>query len=149
MKRVFVATAFVLTTGAGFAAAQSVGSVTSISGEEGTVIVQRGTETYSLDADEQVFPGDKITVRAGGSVEITAYGCTVMVPSAASITVDAEFCTTTPITLASEPVTPPDPVVAAGEGGNTGLLIGAGVLGVSAIAAAAAGGGGGDSPASP
>lgn len=134
----------------GVAHAQSVGSVTGITGEFGEVIVQRGTETYSLSEGDEIFEGDKVTTRAGGTVEITANGCVVSLPSAATATVNTAFCTTPPTTLAEAPVT--DPVVAAGGAGgaNTGLLIGGGVLvGGGLIAAAAGGGDDDDTPASP
>ena len=151
MRKFLIASILVVGLGSGAAVAQSVGNVTGISGDVGQVIVQRGAETFSLGPDDQIFPGDKVTTRAGGTVELSAYGCSVSVPSEAAITVGPDFCTTPPTILASQTAPAPQPVIAAGGGGaNTGLLIGAGVLGAVGIAAAGGGGGGGsDRPASP
>lgn len=150
MKRRLVCSTLSLFLATGLASAQdSVGSVTNVTGGAETVLVERGAGPLELSTDDPVFAGDKITVMDGGSVEITAYGCTVTLPSASMVIVGADFCEAEPITLAEQGGASPPPVIAAGEGGNTGLLIGAGVLGASAIVAAAASGGDGDRPASP
>lgn len=142
-------------SGAAFAQSDTnVGSVT-VTGETGQVIVQRGTETYSLGPDDQIFIGDKIVTRVGGTVDITAFGCTVSVPAEATITIGASFCDTVPVTVASN--TPPASVAgsveAAGGSGAGGLggLAGLGALAaVGGVAILASGGGDDDdTPASP
>jgi len=91
--------------------------------------------------------------RAAGTVEITAFGCTVSVPSEATVTVNAQFCNTPPVTVASQTTPPPDPTVGAGTPTVGGLpvvgVVGA-VAGVGVIAAASSGGGDDDdAPTSP
>ncbi len=104
--------------------AQNAGKVTNITGETGEVIVQRGTAIYSLGPDDEIFPGDKVTTQAGGTVRISAFDCTVELDPKQSIVINAEFCDTPPVTLN-------------GGGARTALLIGGGVVGVAAIASLA------------
>lgn len=135
---------------AGSAFAQGIGTITAISGETGTVIVQRGADTYSLGLNDELFPGDKIVTREGGTVQFSAYGCSVDLEGGSMATLNADFCATTPVTTTAEVLPPAEPVVTGvTAASNTGLLIGAGLLGAGAIAAAAGSGGGNDTPASP
>lgn len=137
------------------AATAQVGNVSAITGETGTVIVQRGTETFSLGADNQIFPGDKITTRTGGTVDLTAYGCTVSIPSEATLVIAAtpeEFCTRAPITLADSttPAVTTTTTTATIGGVPVGTAVVGGVIVGGVIIAAASGGDDDDdTPASP
>jgi len=128
-----------LLSGAAFAEPESmVGSITSMSGDLGTAVVQRGTDTFSIDAGDKVYVGDKIVTLVDGMVDVSAYGCTISVPAEATITVDPEFCSDAPVTVASMTALTEGPAMASAESSGTGALIGRGSIWGAAISASSA-----------
>jgi hypothetical protein len=120
----------------------------SVSEQSGSVNVVRGTETTPVAQGDALRNGDKILTGAGGTADITGYGCTVSVPSESIITLGPNFCTTSPVSLAPSPATTASTVATSGSapvtggsaaGGGSGLLLAGGaILGVGAIVAVVA-----------
>lgn len=125
------------------ASAQSsqVGQVGSVSGDVGQVIVQRGGKTYSLSAGDALFAGDRIEVKPGGSINVSAYGCDRAYGAREAFTLAANFCAPTTVAEATGPNTPP-------PSAGPGLGIAAAAAGVGVVAALASGSDD-DSPSSP
>ncbi|MBI1399425.1 hypothetical protein [Hyphomonas sp.] len=117
-------------------------SVASTTGEAGGVVVARGGETFSLQAGDPLFDGDRIVTRSGASAEISGEACTRTIPELSSLVIADDFCTAV---IASADTTILADAGAISEGTGTGALLP--LLGVAGAggAAAAAGGGGGDS----
>jgi hypothetical protein len=102
------------------AVAQTViGTVTSVTGPAGSVVVVRGSQTYTLAAGDQLLSGDQVVTRTTGSAVINASGCSKNIASAASIVVNTAFCNASPVTLAGSDVVGGVPV-GAGAGGAIG-----------------------------
>jgi len=76
------------------ASAQDAGgaTVSGLSGDLGQVVVVRGADTYSLQAGDQLLPGDRIITRRGGSVTLDGAGCSRSLSGLQSITVGSDFC---------------------------------------------------------
>lgn len=124
---------------------ESVGTVKAVDGE---VIVARGADTYTLGEGDLIFPGDRIITRSEGGVTIATADCEQLLGPTSSIVVDAQFCSKSPIQLASGDGTAPP--VDQGGGITTGAAVGGiSLLAAAGAAAAAGGGGGGGTPASP
>ena len=148
--------------GAGLVAMPSLGetssaSVVASSGDAGSVVIVRGTETLSLLPGDELLQGDVIITRASGRVSI-AYGdlCTRDLDGLQSIVIDSEFCVQDLAFVDQAEGAPegsaPQQADALAEtlaaSSPTGTLM---VLGGVAVAAVAAGasGGGDDQPSSP
>lgn len=76
-----------------------VGKVVEIEGPQGSVIVVRGSQAYSLVAGDVLFEGDRIVTRSNGVVTISANGCEKTLSPTMSVIVDDELCNVAPITL--------------------------------------------------
>lgn len=153
---------FSLVLGAGFAALPAMAevaavSVVSVSPDAGSVVVVRGTETFSLSPGDELLTGDVIVTRSSGSVSISSgETCTRDLSGLQSITIGPDFCvqniesleqTATAETQVS-PGTGDAVVMSSATPQATAIL--AGLAAAGAVAAAAgAGGGGGDQPSSP
>ena len=114
-----------------------IGTVSTITGPAGSVLVVRGSQTYSLNLGDTLFEGDQIFTRTVGAVQIQTPGCVKDITSASSIVMSAAFCNVQPVTLASSQV-----VGGVQIGAATGGVIGATptlltLAGVGAAAAAA------------
>lgn len=148
MKRLSVAciAALFLGSAGAPALAQGIGTVTSLTGEPGSVLVIRDGETFSLSDGDTLFEGDRVVTRSEGNVTLTAFGCEQSLDPEQALTIGADFCDVAPIQMAD--TTPPE--VPPGTG-NTLLVAGGAIVGIGAIAAAAGGGGGDDGggPVSP
>lgn len=131
------------------ASAQEVGSVATTAGEADSVIVLRGTETFTLSPSDVLFEGDRVITRGTGSVEITAYGCSRSVASLQSITIAPDFCTQTIASVSADGTVLADAAMAGGTGGVGAALPVVGALAAAGAAAGVAGGGGDDSASSP
>jgi hypothetical protein len=127
------------------ALAEEAGSVVSVTGDAGSVIVVRGTETLSLSPDDILFEGDRIITQTSGATEVTAYGCTRSLASLESLIIAADFCTQTIASVAADGTVLADAAIVQGSGVGAALPI----AGVAAAAAAAAAAGGGDGASSP
>ena len=126
--------------------AQTVVTVGSLSGDLGSVIVVRGTETFSLQAGDQLFDGDRIITRQGGSVSLQAEGCTRDLTGLQSITVGADICVQQIASVDQSGLVQGEEIVGGGGVGAALPVIG----GLAALGgAAAAAGGGDDGPSSP
>lgn len=131
------------------AMAEGVGSVKTVTGETGSVIVVRGAETYSLGPNDVLFEGDKIITQSEGATEVTAYGCTQTLAALESITISPDFCTQIVVSVAEDGTVLADAAIVEGTGGVGAALPIAGALLAAGGAAAAAGGGGDDGASSP
>jgi hypothetical protein len=134
----------------------SSASVVASSGDVGSVVIVRGTETLSLSPGDELLQGDVIITRASGRVSI-AYGdlCTRDLDGLQSIVINSEFCVQELADIDQVEGAPegsaPQQVDALAESlaasSSTGTLV---VLGGVAVAAVAAGASGGDDqPSSP
>jgi len=116
----------------GSAAAQAAGSVTSTTGDTGSVVVVRDGEIYSIGANDQLFPGDVIATRRSGSAILMVNGCEVALDGGEEVTVDANVCDAAAVRDAS--------IDAGGDmtfAGNTGpIILGAGAVAVLVALAA-------------
>lgn len=130
------------------ASAQEVGSVAAIGGEADSVIVLRGTETFTLSPGDVLFEGDRVITRGTGSADISAFGCSRSVASLQSITLAPDFCTQTIASVSADGTILADAGIAGGTGGVGAALPVVGAL-AAAGAAAGAAGGGGDGASSP
>ena len=119
------------------AMAQGVGSVATITGETGSVIVLRGTETFSLSANDVLFEGDQVITQSAGATDITAYGCTKTLAALESITISPDFCTQAIASVAEEGTVLADAAIVEGTGGVVALPI----VGALLVAGGAAAGG--------
>lgn len=128
------------------AQAQEVGSVTTVTGDTGSVIVVRGSETFSLAAEDVLFEGDQVITQSAGATEITAYECTRTLGALEAITLAPDFCTQVIASVAADGTILADAAIAGGGGIGAALPI-AGI--VLAGGAAAAAGGGDDGASSP
>jgi len=81
-----------------------IGSVVSIEGPVGSVLVVRGSQTYSLTVGDVLFEGDQVFTRTMGAVKIQTPGCMKDITSASSIVLGSLFCNAQPVTLASSQV---------------------------------------------
>ena len=132
---------------AGFAqtaSAQAVGTVQSISDIEGSVIVTRGGQGYSLAADDVLFEGDRIATRSNGAATIIAYDCTVSLDALTMVVVNSAFCSTKPVKFSDNTVSLGNTVRSPGFA--TIALAGLGIGGAIALAS---GGDDDETPASP
>ena len=75
-----------------FMAAHAASSVSAITGEVGSVLVVRGGQTFTLSARDELFDGDRIVTRSGGSVKIVTDGCTRTLPAMSTVVIDGAFC---------------------------------------------------------
>jgi len=140
------------------ASAQLAGTVKSISGEIGNVIIVRDGEIYALAEGDYVIVGDVISTRRGAGVELSLADCTLRLGSLEQIEIRTTSCPTGRVRVESTPSegAPPEvPVVNVSSGAGSvlgGLSTSSvllGVAGIATVAALAAGGGGDDSPVSP
>ena len=129
------------------ALAEEAGSVLSVSGDAGAVIVVRGTETFSLAPEDVLFEGDRIITQTSGGTEVTAFGCTRSLASLESITIAPDFCTQTIASVAADGTLLADAAIV--EGGGIGAALPLAGLAAAGAAAGAAGGGGDDGASSP
>ena len=129
------------------ASAQEAGSVTTVTGETGSVIVVRGTETFSLAENDILFEGDQVITQSEGGTEITAYECSRTLGALESITIAPDFCTQTIASVAQDEIVLADNEIVGGGGVGTALPV-IGALAAAGGAAAVAGGGDEDSPSS-
>ena len=129
------------------AVAQEAGTAVSVTGSDGSVIVLRGGETFSLDDGSTLFDGDKIITRADASVDITVSGCTRTIPANSTIDITSAFCDASIVTVDNTVLADVELPTSGGTGAALPILGGLGALG--GLAAAAGGGGGGGSPSSP
>ncbi|MDJ0922038.1 MAG: hypothetical protein QNI84_12995 [Henriciella sp.] len=139
------------------ASAQAIGSIVNMSGETGSVLVERGGSVFSLSAGDPIFAGDVISTRPGGTAQVTAFGSTVTIPSCSSSTVfnsisdpvaiDSGGCGAAAVTAGVTNALGGALVGTGGAaGGNTALLAGAATTGV--VGAVASSSGGSDSTSS-
>ncbi len=124
------------------AAADPVGSIVSVSGEQGAVVVLRSGESITATSNLALEPNDRVIVRADGAVDLEAEGCGVSLAAPAMAVINEQFCETQPARIQSAE-TQQEPV--AGTERSSGLsgtaeVAGAAGAGALAIAAAAAGG---------
>ena len=117
------------------------GSVISVTGEAGSVIVVRGIETFALSANNPLFDGDRIITQAAGGTEVTAYGCTKTLKALESITIAADFCNLSVVSVAADSTVLADAAVVSGGGGVGAALPIIGLVAAGGAAAAAAGDG--------
>jgi hypothetical protein len=141
------------------ASAQLAGTVKSISGEIGNVIIVRDGEIYALAEGDYVIVGDVISTRRGAGVELSLADCTLRLGSLEQIEIRTTSCPTGRVRVESTPsegAAPPEVTVVNASSGAGSVLGGLstssvllGVAGIATVAALAAGGGGDDSPVSP
>ncbi len=133
----------------GIAAAQApsrVGEVGAVTGPEGSVLVVRGSESFTLRTGDALFDNDQVFTRSNGTASLTFPGCSLGLGSASSITVNSGVCTATPIQLAANEVVGG---VTIGAGGAGGIGATPAILGALATAGGAAALAGDDGPSSP
>lgn len=143
-------TALGVSAGLSPAFAQEAGTVANVTGSEGSVIVVRGGETFSLSAGDTLFKDDKIVTREGGTVNISTPGCDRAIPASSTIVISAGFCEAA-IASADQTVLAEAGATAGGGGTGSALPIIGGLVGTGGVLAAASGGGGGggSGPTSP
>ena len=129
------------------AAAQEAGEAVTVTGGDGSVIVMRGGESYSLASGDAIFAGDRIVTRSGGGVNVAINGCVREIGASSTIVVSDDFCEAM-IASADETMLADAEIVEGTSTGSVLPLVGLAVLGGGA-AAAAGGGGGGDSAPTP
>lgn len=143
------AAVFGLVTVAPMALAQIEGVVVgAVSEDAGSVIVMRGSETFSLRSGDTLVEGDIVMTRSNGAVTLV-YGetCSRDLEALQSLTISEEFCVRAIASVDQSGVVLGDETV---EGGVGAALPVIGALAVAGGAAAAAGGGDGDdTPTSP
>lgn len=142
MKRLFIASCAAGALAASPAFADSVGTIVQVSGEQGSVVVLRSGQTIDATPSLELMVNDRVIVRADGSVDVSADGCSLSLTAPAMAVVNDDFCASQPTRLAStSSETPP-----AQTGGRSFSLGGAAAAtsaaGASAIAIAAAAAGG-------
>lgn len=123
-------------------------AVGAISEDAGSVIVMRGSETFSLRSGDMLVEGDVVMTRSNGAVTLV-YGetCSRDLGALQSLTITEDFCVRTIASVDQSGVIIGDEAV---EGGVGAALPVIGALAVAGGAAAAAGGGDGDdTPTSP
>lgn len=131
------------------ASAETVGNVKTTAGGADAVLVQRGTDIFTLEPGDELFAGDRVITRGTGLTELTAYGCSRSVESLQSITIAPDFCTQTIVSVSTDGTVLADAAIEGGTGGVGAALPVVGLLAAAGAAAGAAGGGGGDSASSP
>lgn len=148
--------------------AQAIGSVVNMSGENGSVLVQRGGSVFSLSAGDPIFAGDVVSTRPDGTAQITAFGSSVTIPSCSSSAINSEISSPIPVTtgpcaaeggsgLGTEVASAVGGALVGAGGGAAGggggvLLAGAATTGVVGAVASSSGGsdsGGDTTPSSP
>lgn len=127
--------------------ADAAGSVLSLAGDEGSVIVVRGNETFSLAPGDTIFEGDQIITRSGGTAEITVGNCTRSLGSLESITVAEDFCTRTIASVDTSGTILADAAMEGGSGVGAAMPLAA-LAGLGTAAAASGGRSGGNGRAS-
>jgi hypothetical protein len=127
--------------------AQEAGSVATITGDPGSVIVMRGGESFTLSSGDAIFDGDRVVTRSGGAVELQSSDCTRALGASSSIVIGADFCETT-IVSAEETILADSEIIEGGTPGAALPIVGA-VLAAAGAAGAAGGGGGDSTPSSP
>jgi hypothetical protein len=150
---------FLLSAGAAFvlvampAQAQSqsnLGSVASVTGQPGQVLVARKGQTFTLASDNPLFDKDLVFTNQAGGATLKFSGCTKTLAGSQSITIDAKVCEAVPVNLSNGQV-----IGGVTIGQAAGLGMPGGAAGVAAVAvliggaAAAGAGGGSSSPTSP
>ena len=122
-----VAAALIGVAGASAAFAQEAGSVGATTGPSGSTLVSRGGTSYSIKEGDALSAGDKVYTRSDATVTISFNGCSQTLQSGQTVTLNAQFCTGTPLQLASTEVI--DGItIGAGAGGTIGatpILLGA------------------------
>jgi hypothetical protein len=121
-----------------------VGDVSQLTGPPGSVLVVRGNVTYTLQAGDRLFPGDKVFTRSNGGVSLTFVSCPPLtLVGAQSIDIQSN-CAVLPVTLSSQATVGGVEIGAAAGGvGATPLLLVPALLVAGAVAA------GEDDPSSP
>jgi hypothetical protein len=127
------------------ASAQEAGQAVTVTGGDGSVIVMRGGESYSLASGDAIFAGDRIVTRSGGSVSVEVNGCVRDIGASSTIVVNDNFCEAV-IASADETILADAPIVEGTSTGSVLPLVGLAVLGGGAAAAAGGGGGGASAP---
>lgn len=149
-RKLFTAlTVIGLSTSLSIAAAQDAGTVAGVTGADGSVVVVRGGETFSLASGDTLFDGDRIVTRDGASIEVNTPGCSRSIPANSTIVIASGFCDAT-IASVDQTVLAEAGLPTAGGGVGAALPVIGGLAAAGGVAAAAGGGGGGDSaPSSP
>jgi hypothetical protein len=128
------------------ALAQEVGSVATVTGDTGSVIVVRGAETFSLAAEDVLFEGDQVITQSAGATEITAYECTRTLGALEAITLAPDFCTQVIASVAADGTILADAAIVEGGGIGAALPIAGALLAAGGVAAVAGGDDGASSP---
>jgi len=137
MSRTIIAGIAAFALSGTFMIAAAASSVTAVTGETGSVIVVRGGESFSLQAGDPLFEGDRIVTRTAGTADITTDNCERTIPASSTIVIDAEFCE---IVIASADETILADAGEISSGGGVGAAMPLAALGGLATAAAASGG---------
>lgn len=69
-----------------------IGRVVSVEGPADSVLVFRGSQSYSLAAGDLLFEGDRVFTRTNGKAVLSTSGCQRELPEISSVVVDEEFC---------------------------------------------------------
>jgi sugar (pentulose or hexulose) kinase len=129
----------------------SVGSVTTVTGAPGQVLVARKGQTFTLAVDNPLFDDDLVFTN-NSAATLRFNGCTKTLQAGQSIKIDAKVCDAVPVTLSK------GQVIGGVKIGETAALsfppaaVAAGVavlLGAAAAGGGGGGGGGSPTPASP
>lgn len=146
MKRFIIASIAACGVAATPALAETAGTIVSVSGGEGAVVVLRSGQTIAATPSLALQANDRVIVRADGAVDVAAEGCNVSLAAPAMAVVNDNFCAAQPTRLGEAA---PRPANAAASGGSVPLRGAAAATsagaGAIAVAAAAAGGSGGGS----
>lgn len=144
--RVFVAAGAFLVGVSGAALAQTngpVGEVSNLAGPSGSVLVIRGNVTYTLQAGDKLFAGDRVFTRTNGSVDVKYYQCALALAGAQSIDIQSN-CGIGAVTLSADASVGGVAIgTAAGGVGATPILLSTALLAAGAAAL------GDDGPSSP
>jgi len=108
--------------------AQELGAAVTVSGDQGSVLVIRGGETFSLSEGDALFEGDKIVTREGGNTVLSAFGCSQTLGPQQTMMMTPQFCSMQPVQVAA-------------SGGGAGAAGGGAAGGASGAGAGAAAGG--------
>lgn len=79
----------------------SRGTISATNGSDNSVMVLRGSKTYTLAEGDQLFEGDLVFTRSNGNATLTLSNCVVELPANASLSLDDNACDTPPTSLAS------------------------------------------------
>ncbi|MEM0985990.1 MAG: hypothetical protein AAGJ32_07070 [Pseudomonadota bacterium] len=151
MKRLILASCAAVVLFAGTAGADAAGTIISVTGEQGSVVVLRNGEALPASPQLQLFEKDRLIVRADGAVDVSAEGCDLSFQAPAMAVIDESFCTAQSASL--ERVAEQTTGATASNSARAGLRLNTGTvttaggagLGSIAVAAAAASGGGSSS----